>query len=216
MFYTHLKTYISFSKDNMNKIKWRVAQFLMLVSMAIFNLMSVSSEKISTDGTFVCGFPMVTKMQELMLGFTEIKTDIKFLKKKIVQLSKEVSYLRKANKNLREGHRRLNVSLKHLKSTCSGVMKTDEIMKRLSLKDCASILKHNPKTRGKNGVYTIYPEFNTKAEVYCDMTTEGGGWTVSDGYSLFLFCKYRQRTLSDKDLIWSTKMTFYAYSYFFL
>lgn len=110
----------------MNKIKWRVAQFLMLVSMAIFNLMSVSSEKISTDDTFVCGFPMVTKMQELMLGFTEMKIDIKFLKKKIVHLSKEVSYLRKANKDLREGHRRLNVSLKHLKSTCSGVMKTDE------------------------------------------------------------------------------------------
>ncbi|XP_061194793.1 techylectin-5A-like [Saccostrea echinata] len=45
-------------------------------------------------------------------------------------------------------------------------------------RDCASILKFIPSTRGKDGVYTIYPDMKTKISTFCDMTTDGGGWTV--------------------------------------
>ncbi|XP_048767096.2 ryncolin-1-like [Ostrea edulis] len=50
--------------------------------------------------------------------------------------------------------------------------------KQPKYRDCASILKKIPNTRKQDGVYAIYPDLKTKKLVYCDMTREGGGWTV--------------------------------------
>ena len=38
-------------------------------------------------------------------------------------------------------------------------------------RDCASVLKRIPNTKGRDGVYAIYRDLKT---VYCDMTTDGG------------------------------------------
>lgn len=45
------------------------------------------------------------------------------------------------------------------------------------LRDCTDI--------SKSGVYHIYPKGEPGYEVYCDMATDRGGWTVRTGLSIF-------------------------------
>ncbi|XP_061176955.1 fibrinogen C domain-containing protein 1-B-like [Saccostrea echinata] len=50
------------------------------------------------------------------------------------------------------------------------------VLKEKIYKDCSDIVKRDPSKKEKDGVYVIYAD--TRREVFCDMTTDKGGWTV--------------------------------------
>jgi hypothetical protein len=49
---------------------------------------------------------------------------------------------------------------------------------RGKLSSCHQIQRHNPGC--SSGIYTIFPTAQLKMSVWCDMETDGGGWTVID------------------------------------
>nr|XP_022340183.1 uncharacterized protein LOC111134919 [Crassostrea virginica] len=71
---------------------------------------------------------------------------------------------------------RVDVSLtSHYRLTGKHFTKFLKLQKR---RDSVSILRAIPNTKGRDGVYTIFPDLKTTKLVYCDMNTEGGGWIV--------------------------------------
>jgi hypothetical protein len=73
------------------------------------------------------------------------------------------------------------------------------------------ILQNNPTTKGRNGVYSIRVG-NTEKRVYCDMSIDGGGWTVSRHWSeTDLTLVYRKH---EEHAMVHVRITYIAYNCF--
>nr|XP_034338056.1 fibrinogen-like protein A [Crassostrea gigas] len=114
------------------------------------------------------------------------------IKNELQQFTKTIERMVKQNM---EGIKNLDASVRNMKTDFQKLLvlqneaidnNTNIIGDKLTCSDrlkpifgtnCADILKRYPDTRWKNGVYDIFGLNRTKA-VYCDMTTDNGGWTV--------------------------------------
>uniref|UniRef100_A0A8W8JML9 Fibrinogen C-terminal domain-containing protein n=1 Tax=Magallana gigas TaxID=29159 RepID=A0A8W8JML9_MAGGI len=126
----------------------------------------------STDLALQC---MRTGLQQFTQGIEKMVTKKleeveNIIETKISNLSRNVEKISDLIYTTQTEQRLLKQEMESLNS------KADTLLNKI-ITNCADILNIYPHTRGRDGVYNII-DIQKAKPVYCDMTTDNGGWTV--------------------------------------
>nr|XP_034338048.1 microfibril-associated glycoprotein 4 [Crassostrea gigas] len=126
----------------------------------------------STDLALQC---MRTGLQQFSQGIEKMVTKKleeveNIIETKISNLSRNVEKISDLIYTTQTEQRLLKQEMESLNS------KADTLLNKI-ITNCADILNIYPHTRGRDGVYNII-DIQKAKPVYCDMTTDNGGWTV--------------------------------------
>ncbi|XP_061169129.1 angiopoietin-2-like [Saccostrea echinata] len=159
---------------------------------------------------------MVLKIQNLAMDAKDDRNNTQIERKMPRNVTKEMRNVKKWQRRIEDEISNFEKELRseftknfeeNFKSFSIYVNETLEIVPQ----DCMELLQSNPDLKGKNGKYEIYLDGDKKS-VYCDMSTDGGGWTVTRPYTYSQRKAGMNSVLVLRDI--TVKKTFARYSSF--